>query len=402
MSVLFPILSGFTTFILIVWILRFIVLSQLNRILKPLDASMYADAEGELPRMSMIVAAKDEEANIEPCLRSLAAQDYPNLQIVAVNDRSTDSTGAIMDRLSGEFLNLRVHHVHALRPGWFGKNNAMREGVEMAEGDWLCFTDADCVQTSPRSVSIALRYAIEKNADFISVLPSHEAHGFWERVVQPACSAVMILWFSPLVVNNPKRKTAYANGAFMLMKQSCYRAIGGHEAVRDQINEDMVMARRAKECGQRLVVVGNRDLYTVRMYGTLAQTWRGWTRIFCGSFNSVARLWAAVIVLATFTFTPWVSLAFAVISDGLLVERADLESLKYISITACAMQLATMALFYSISRVRFFYGLVYPIGALLSMGTLLNAIRCASGMGEIRWRGTTYRDGEIAPETSAA
>lgn len=385
------------------WIIRFTLLSVVNFILRPLHAGMYPHSDGNLPSVSMLVAAKEEEENIEACIASLARQDYPNLQIIAVNDRSEDGTGRILDQLAERNENLTVRHVAHLREGWFGKNNAMREGVEVATGDWLCFTDADCVQLSPRSLRVAMEYAREKNADFLSVLPSHKADSFWERTVQPACSAVMILWFSPLIVNNPKRKTAYANGAFMLMKRSCYDAIGGHERVRDQINEDMHMARAAKAVNQRLRVVGNRDLYNVRMYGTLRQIWRGWTRIFCGSFTSVRHLWAAVLVLAFFSYFPWISLGIAAAWDGLTAERADVETLKYLSIAACVVQLLTMGIFYAMSRVGFLYGLLtYPVGAVLSMGTLLNAIRCASGRGEIRWRGTTYRDGAITNQANAA
>ncbi len=402
MNFLLSLLIGLNGFILAVWILRLIVLCSLNRILRPLHGGMYGDAHGDLPAVSMLVAAKDEADNIEACIRSIDRQDYPDLQIVAVNDRSEDGTDRILNQLAENCPRLSVHHVTSLREGWFGKNNAMREGVERATGQWLCFTDADCEQASARSVQVAMRYALEKNADFLSVLPSHQAHTFWERVVQPACSAVMILWFNPIVVNNPKRKTAYANGAFMLMKRSCYEAIGGHAAVRNEINEDMQMARIAKQKGQRLVVVGNRDLYTVRMYGTLGQIWRGWTRIFCGSFASVAKLWAAVAVLSLFTFVPWATLGLAALLDWFLPERLDIESLKYGALAACGVQLAAMAVFYGLSRVSFLYGLIYPVGAFLSMGTLLNAIRCASGMGEIQWRGTTYRDGAISTDAAAA
>ncbi|HWL91915.1 MAG TPA: glycosyltransferase family 2 protein [Phycisphaerae bacterium] len=398
MNILLTVLIGLNGFILVVWLMRLVLLSVVSRILAPLHGTMYPAAAANLPSVSMIVAAKDEAHNIEACIHSLERQTYPTLQIIAVNDRSTDGTREMLDRLAKECPRLTVRHVAQLREGWFGKNNAMREGVALAKGDWLCFTDADCIQLSPRSLEIAMRYALEKETDFLSVLPSHEVHSFWERVVQPACSAIMILWFSPLVVNNPRRKTAYANGAFMLMKRSCYEAMGGHEAVKNEINEDMHMARIAKDIGRRLIVVNNRDLYTVRMYGTLSQIWRGWTRIFCGSFVTPRRLWAAVIVLATFSFAPWLMLLFAVLMDGLSPERWDIESLKYGAMASCAAQLVTMGVFYALSRVGFLYGLIYPIGAFLSMGTLLNAIRCASGRGDIRWRGTTYRDGAIAPE----
>ncbi|MBK8266957.1 MAG: glycosyltransferase [Planctomycetes bacterium] len=174
MNTLLNILIPLNGLILGVWIMRLAVLSFASRVLKPLRAEMAAGVGGDLPSVSFIVAAKDEAANIESCLKSLAALEYPKLQIIAVNDRSGDETGAIMDRLSAERDRLEVHHVTHLRSGWFGKNNAMREGVERAEGEWLCFTDADCIQTCKHSLAIAMQYAKDRNADFLSVLPSHE------------------------------------------------------------------------------------------------------------------------------------------------------------------------------------------------------------------------------------
>src|SRR4029079_6010588 len=106
----------------------------------------------------------------------------------------------------------------------------------------------------------------------------------------PVCGAVMVFWFHPKRVNDPEHSAAYANGAFMLLRRSCYDAIGGHDEVRTQVNEDMHMAHLAKEHRQRLVVVQNEDLYTVRMYSRFKDIWRGWSRIFYGCFGTFRRL----------------------------------------------------------------------------------------------------------------
>ncbi|MCZ6697307.1 MAG: glycosyltransferase, partial [Planctomycetota bacterium] len=145
----------------IVWLIRHYHITIAQRLRPPIHSGMYRDPAGRLPSITGLVAAKDEESNIESCLQSLTSQDYSDLQIIAINDRSEDETGRIIDRLAGADDRLTAVHVDRLRQGWFGKNNAMREGVERAGGEWLCFTDADCVQTSKRSLTVAMQYALE-------------------------------------------------------------------------------------------------------------------------------------------------------------------------------------------------------------------------------------------------
>lgn len=390
---------------LVVWLGRLVFLCVIDRVLRPLHPEQYADLGDEgLPTVSFLVAAKEEAATIAACLQSLCEQDYPHLEVIGINDRSQDQTGSIMEERARTEPRLQVGHVESLRDGWFGKNNAMREAVERSTGEWLCFTDADCVQTSPRSLRVAVRYAMENDVDFLSVLPSHEANSFWERVAQPACSAILMLWFSPLAVNNPKRKTAYANGAFMLVRRACYEAIGGHEAVKNQVNEDMHLARLAKGGGHKLAVVTNRGLYTVRMYDTFRQIWSGWTRIYAGCFVSVRRLLLAAVVLCEFSLLPWATLAAVALfgaagwGDSTAWQWAWIQ---WIGLASCGVQLAVMVAFYAMNRVPFYYGLVYPLGAMVGLGTLINATLCAGGRGTITWRGTTYRNGVVHAEHTA-
>lgn len=388
---------GLTLVTGIVWLIRHIQLSKAARVMPPLDSSMYPGKPASTPTVSFLVAAKDEEANIEACLRSMAEQDYPQLELIAVNDRSTDQTGQIMQRIAAETGRLTALNVTAIRDGWFGKNNAMREGVERARGEWLCFTDADCVQVSRRSLSIAMSYALEKNADFLSVLPAHETGSFMESVIQPACSGIMMIWFNPLRVNNPRRKTAYANGAFMLMKRSCYEAIGGHDAVKTELNEDMHMARIAKERGLRLCVVSNVDLYTVRMYDGFKQTIAGWSRIFFGCFGTLGRLLATGAAVFVFSLAPWISLAAAAaLAPGASGEMAGpLSSVLWASIAICLLQWSVMFRFYRLNRLNPAYAIAYPIGAAVGLYAVYGAIRRLGGKRAITWRGTTYRSNRL-------
>lgn len=384
---------------LAMWASRLAILGVIDRIVPTLRPTALTDDElPSLPRLSVLVAARDEAANIEACIRSLFAQKYANLEIICVDDRSSDATPEILRRLAAEDGRLKYASITDLPDGWFGKNNAMRHAVEMATGDWLCFTDADCTMESPHSLATSVRHALDVGADFLSILPEHEVQSTCERIVQPACSAVMMLWFSPIAVN--KGRVAYANGAFMLLQRSCYDAIGGHTAVRHEINEDIHLARRARALGKRLVITTARGLYSVRMYDTFARLWSGWTRIFAGSFAKKWHIVRAIVVLAYFTFLPWSALAASALvpawRDGSWV------GLTTISAVSCFFQLATMAVFYRLNRIAGLYGLVYPIGAVIALGTLLNAIKCAAAGGSFTWRGTRYRNGLADHSTGAA
>ncbi|MCA9256378.1 MAG: glycosyltransferase [Phycisphaerales bacterium] len=381
------------------WATRLVLLNVIDRIVPTLRPEALPEPERDaLPRLSLCVAAKDEAGNIEACLRSLLAQDYPNLQIICIDDRSSDATPEIVRRLAAEDPRLTFERVTALPDGWFGKNNAMRRAVELSTGDWLCFTDADCLMESRHSLATSVRHAMTVGADFLSILPEHEAQSRWERIVQPACSAVMMLWFSPIAVN--RGRVAYANGAFMLMRRSCYEAMGGHAAVRQEINEDIHLARRARAAGQRLVVTAGRGLYSVRMYDTFARLWAGWTRIFAGSFAKKWHIVRAIVVLSYFTFLPWSVFALTAMVPSW--RDGGWTGLTTIAAASCFFQLATMSLLYRLCRISMAYGILYPFGAVIALGTLLNAIKCAAAGGSFTWRGTRYRNGVAEPSKDAA
>ena len=359
------------------------------------------------PRLSVLVAAKDEEANIAACVCSLLDQDYPNYELIVINDRSVDRTSAILDELRASVPDRkpRIVTVRSLADGWFGKNNAMREGVAVAGGEWFCFADADCRQTSRRTLSMAMREATERKVDFLSVLPVLESHSFWERLLQPVCAAIMVFWFRPERVNDPSSRAAYANGAFMLMKRSCYERIGGHERVRTEVNEDMHMARLAKAAGLRLHVIRNDDLYVTWMYSSFVQTWRGWSRIFYGCFGSFGRLAISAILLLVASIFPWASLAAGLVG-ALGTDPADAGPWWTVAAVAGAVVLAQQSVtfrFYRLARSHPAWSFGYIVGAVLCLGMLINAMLKLGGATRTVWRGTAYRGKSLdAPVQDAA
>jgi len=387
----------------VTWSLRHFAISRALRSNRKLSANSHAGYASDAPRLSVLVAAKDEEANIATCVRSLVDQDYPNFEVIVIDDRSVDRTGEIIEDLRREFPDrVRALHVSHLPDGWFGKNNAMRVGVREADGEWLCFVDADCRQTSRATLSMAMCEAEASGADFLSVLPVLETRSFWERVIQPVCAAIMVIWFNPEKVNNPKSKAAYANGAFMLMSREHYRAIGGHERVRTELNEDMHMARITKASGRRLRVVENDGLYLTRMYASFGEAWRGWSRIFYGVFKTMRRLTATLGLLLTASVFPCVSLVVAAIGYALAEGEAGRHWGIALGVTAAvvAMLESVIYRFMRLTRAAPWVWMTYPFGALLGVGMLLAAMRKLVG-GRTTWRGTTYR-GERRDEPAPA
>jgi hypothetical protein len=349
------------------------------------------------PRISILVAARDEEDNIEACVTSLLDQDYPNLQLIVVDDRSRDRTPAILSRLQRQGgSRLRVVTVRELAEGWFGKSHAMREGVRVSDGDWLLFTDADCRQLSPHTVSIAMGEALTQRTDFLTIIPMLETRTVWERIIQPVCSLVIAFWFMPDRVNNPDKSTAYANGAFMLMSRRCYNAIGGHEPVRNRLNEDIELARLAKAAGMRLRVVENKGLYQTRMYPTLRQAWRGWSRIFAGALVSPIRVATAASLIVLLGLVPWASLVAAVI--GLIASSAGSAAPWSTAVAAWGVVIVleqyVLARFYSIVGIQRVWSATYLLGATVTLAMLVNALFKVLGATTTTWRSTTYRGGQ--------
>lgn len=382
----------------VVWLLRHRHIQQYQREARPLRSDTYDGPPANAPRLTVLVAAKEEQVTIETCVRSMLDQDYPDFRMIAVNDRSGDRTGEIIDAIAAENPKLTAVHIKELREGWFGKNNAMHEGSLQADGEWLCFIDADCRQISTKSLSTAMRFAIEGDIDFLSVLPKLETESLWEQIIQPACSAVMVFWFNPTNVNNPKHSASYANGAFMLMKRSAYDAIGGHEPFKTEVNEDMHMARAAKQAGLRLHVVENRDLYLTRMYTNFRETWRGWSRIFYGCFETFRRLRISLLVMLFSGLLPWYSAAagWIMVAARGWSGAGMWQWIAVVATATVACQQSVLVRYYRLSQTNPMLAPTYPIAGTLVCGMLINAMTKLGGRTTTTWRGTTYRGDKLA------
>lgn len=225
------------------------------------------------PPVEVVIPALNEEARVASTVEKVLAQDYPALHVTVVNDRSTDRTGAILDELA-KTKSLRVIHGEPRPPGWVGKTWAIDQGTKGATAEWLLFVDAD-MGFHPRALASAMHQAESVGADLVSIIARPEIQTFWQGAIAVTIGEVLFTMYPPHKVNDPESKTALAAGGFVLVRRSAYERVGGHEAVRAEIVEDIALGRAIKASGGRLSVHLAPDLAWTHMYGTFRDLWIG-------------------------------------------------------------------------------------------------------------------------------
>ncbi|MFP5286679.1 MAG: glycosyltransferase family 2 protein, partial [Thermoanaerobaculia bacterium] len=232
---------------------------------------------GEHPRVSIVIPARNEERNLEEALRSVLAQDYPNLEFVVVDDRSTDRTGEILDRMAAADPRLRVVHVTGLPPGWLGKNHALHLGSEGASGDHLLFTDADVV-LAPSTVSRAVGFLEREGLDHVTVSPEVERPSLLFEMFIGAFSFFFALFVKPWKARDPKSGKHVGIGAFNLVRAASWRAAGGHRAIALRPDDDLKLGKLLKKNGFRQEFLFGQGLVRVEWYASVRELIHGTTK----------------------------------------------------------------------------------------------------------------------------
>jgi cellulose synthase/poly-beta-1,6-N-acetylglucosamine synthase-like glycosyltransferase len=226
--------------------------------------------------VSAIVPARDEEAVIAGCVRSLAAQ-AEILEILVVDDQSSDRTSEIVRALSAENSKVRLLEAGALPAGWVGKNNAVWIGARGSHGEWLLFTDADAVHESD-SAARALEIARRQEAAMVSFSPEQMMETWYEKATIPYVYLRLGSRFRFAEVNDPDSNAAAANGQFILIRRDVYDEVGGHASVAANVLEDVALATRVKQAGHCIWFGSGKGIVRVRMYRTFAAMWEGWKK----------------------------------------------------------------------------------------------------------------------------
>jgi chlorobactene glucosyltransferase len=344
------------------------------------------------PPVSIIIPAKDEQGRIRACLQSALNQDYPNFEVLAVDDRSVDQTGAIMDEMAAADPRLKVLHIQpgSLGPGWTGKNNALFQATKPATGKWLLFVDSD-VLLEPGAVTRSVTVSQYKKYDLFSVLPRLESGSPWEGILIPLCSAAAAAMYLIALNNNDKFKTiSFANGQFLLITREAYDAIGGHETVKDRFCEDTEIARLIKAAGRRARISWGEELCSVRMYNSLGAVIKGWSRIYyAAKVGRKKHIITAINFVIMNCFTAYAAVAYgiwrALHPAGNMLDYAWLGA----GLFHLTLMMVLLGFIYHWSRNWVWYALLFPVSGLLLLYTLTKAlVMCFTK--KVEWRGTSY------------
>ena len=353
---------------------------QVTRLLDlPADAP-----EGGWPTLAVLFAARNEAQGVERATRSLLAQDYPNLRVVAVDDRSTDGTGAILDALAAESGALRVEHVRELPAGWLGKNHALHAAAAASDADWILLTDADVV-FAPGALRRAVAEGVRAGADHVTVIPEVPTEGAGERLFMAMFLLMFSLHAPPWKVEDPRSGAHLGIGAFNLLRAAAFRAVGGFEKLRLTVDEDVRLGRVLKSAGFRTrVLLGGGGAVSVRWQVGLGGMVRGMEKNFfaAGDFRIVLAA-AAVVALLTLGAAP---------HAGLLVGPWWSRAICAAGVAATCAVVAAAG---RSSGIGWLYGLTMPLSAVIVAYALVRSTWYTLRRGGVRWRNHHYPLAEL-------
>ena len=334
--------------------------------------------DADCPRISLVFAARDEEEKLPAALATLGAIDYPHLEIVAVDDRSQDATGAILDQFARTHDRFRAVHVAALPGGWLGKPHALQKAYESSTGEWLLFTDAD-VRFSPDVLRRAVAVAGQRNLDHLTLFGDVEMVGFWETVLITFFGLAFHIATDPYRVSNPHSRAYVGIGAFQLIKRSAYEACGMHRRLAMEVVDDMKLGKLVKQAGLRSGVGVAQESVVVRWHAGLGNLIRGVTKnFFAGVGYRLPFVIVAIAGLLAMNVAPFL---------GVIWGHGWVRVLAGIAV---AIALGFHAAVDIVMRVSPLYALTHPLGAVLFSYMLLRSTVVTLWHGGVTWRGTFY------------
>ena len=292
---------------LVIWVRRAILMlgSIQKYSIMPIRAW---EKDSSSDKVSVIVPCRNEARNLPILMPSLLKQDYPNLELIFIDDRSSDGTLEVLKEYQKKDSRIKIIQGQELPQGWTGKNHAMHQCARIATGKWLLFTDADTDHLN-FSVSSSVRYAQERNIDLLTLSAKCVCKSFGEHLIQPMGIGCFSVWFKLEDVNDPNASTPLCCGQYLLIKKEVYEAVGGSEAVKAEVVEDLALFKNIKQKGFRCELAIGAHIFATRMYQSLKEAWIGWRRIYLHAFNkNVPKLLEKVFMLIFFSFAPFMIL----------------------------------------------------------------------------------------------
>lgn len=334
----------------------------------------------ENPFISVIVAAKDEETSIAQTIQSLTKQRGVQLEIIAVNDRSTDDTGNILNRLKSECDHVTVHHIHQLPEGWLGKNHALQKGYEVSKGNYIVFTDAD-VLYEPNALKNAYLYLQKEQVDHVTIAPNLQATSVWLKSFVSYFLFGFGFFKRPWTANNDHSlKGGMGIGAFQLMPRNVYEEIGTHKAFPLRPDDDLYLGQRIKASGFKQRLTTGFQQISVEWYPNLKEGIKGLEK---NTFAGLNYSYLMGLFAITGTFFSQVLPFFLIwATEGLLQQIVFVNILLMLALFIVTIRKMTT---YSI-----WFVFMLPLSASLFIYAITKALLLTFIQGGIKWRGTFY------------
>ena len=333
------------------------------------------------PRLSLVIPACNEGDTLGPALQSRLREDYPALELVVVDDRSTDATGAIVDAAAAQDPRVRPLHVRELPEGWLGKVHALHVGAAAAQGDWLLFTDAD-VHLEPGTLRTAVAYCEARGLDHLGVFPEIWSASFLLDVALGAFGRAVALVARPQAVEDPRSRAAFGVGAFNLVRRSALARSPGLAWLRLEVLDDAALGQMLKRSGARCGMAMGRGRVGLHFYRSLRELAHGVEKngfAGAGRFSQV-RLVLSVLAMLAVEVTPFVVPVLSAAPGWLRAAGAGVAAVALLSSLVASRWMARPLL----------PALLVPVGTVLFAGCLLRSGWLAHRRGGIAWRGTLY------------
>ena len=333
----------------------------------------------EFPKVSVLIPARNEEENIERCVQSLLLQDYPNFEVIVLDDQSSDSTNSILKKMAMTAPGLHMIEGRPLPDGWMGKSWACTQLAEKAQGDLFYFTDADTVH-QPDALTKIVMALLGEQADFITGFPHQEMHTWGERLIVPFFTWAFYT-FLPLWMAYQMRFPALSNaiGQMMLFRRDAYQAIGGHGGVSDQITEDLELAKKIKAAGLRWRVMNAFDLIACRMYHTNQEAVAGFSKnLFAAfGFRILSFLFVFIWLLMMF-WEPLIVLVLFALGFASQAQPAILVGCIVLAVITWLVPLRQLGL---ASGLAFLYPLIILVNAMIAFRSMHFSLT-----GQLAWK----------------
>lgn len=345
----------------------------------------------DFPLVSIILPARNEGKYIEKCLKSLLSQDYPNCEIIAINDSSSDKTGEIIKKYSINHSKVIYVETPPIPPGWTGKNWACYQGYLKSRGDLFLFTDADSTISSS-TLLLAVNQLLSEKLDSLTAIPKTLANDFWTKVTLPILWTFSVVRFSVIKANNPGTRNGFFYGSFFIITRLAYEMVGTHKSVRDEIAEDAELGRKVKEQGYRLRVVHGEKYIQALWSRNPLDLWHSLVRIMIPLYHHQKKK-AFMLMVAPFILLilPLIILPSVIIIAG--HEKDIFEGLTMLFLAIASILLIVTNNILQSRYVLFqnlIYSLAFPLSGTFMLIAFVSSLVKSKQRHVISWRDRTY------------